>query len=447
MADHTSKNRIIPRDDVPREEIEEKGEQTGPLDVPQEEWGEDQPTLADRFAIRQSIPIRHLIPDTEVAQMQSAQREIHEAVGDVEGTGQASPAQKSLSVMERRIRKFKSMKRGYYAFLLLLALYILSFFLPLLVNNQALVVHYNGSYYFPAFSDLIGTPYYPGTMFGQEGVASNTDFRKLDEQFEKEGGDNWALMPLYTWEPLENDFESTESHPQPPSERHLFGTDDTGRDVFARMCYGFNVSISFSLILTISVFILGTFVGGVMGYYGGKFDLFSQRVIEIWQVVPALFVIIIISSILQPGFFTLVGLLVVFGWMSMTYYIRGEFYREKAKDYVAAAISLGAKDSEIIFKHILPNSLTPLIASFPFAIIGGISSLVSLDFLGFGLPPPTPSWGQMVSVGLANFSGNFQNWWLVLTPLGAMFLTLMMVTFIGEAIREAFDPKVFSRLR
>ena len=201
------------------------------------------------------------------------------------------------------------------------------------------------------------------------------------------------------------------------------------------------------LLLTILTDILGVSVGSVMGYYGGKFDLFFQRIIEIWQALPALFVIIIISSIIYPNFFMLVALLVFFGWTGMTYFMRGEFYREKAKDYVSAAISLGATDSQIIFKHILPNSLTPIIASFPFALIGGISSLVSLDYLGFGLPPPTPSWGQMVDVGLKNFSGNFQNWWLVLSRISAMFLTLMLVTFIGEGIREAFDPKVFSRLR
>jgi microcin C transport system permease protein len=447
MSENTSKNNIIPRDDVPRDEIPEKGEMTGPLDVPQEDYGDNQPTLEDRFLARQSVPFRHMIPDTEIERAQPAQRQIREATGDASGTGQAPLAQKSLSVMQRRIRKFKSLKRGYYSFIILVVLYILSFFLPLLVNNQALAVHYKGSYYFPAFSDLIGTPYYPGTIFGQEGVASNTDFRKLDEQFEKEGGDNWVLMPLYTWDPLENDFESTESHPQAPSERHLFGTDDTGRDVFARMVYGFNVSISFSLMLIFFTYSIGMAIGGIMGYYGGKIVLIMQRFIEIWGVIPSLFVIIIVSSIIHPNFFALVGLLVVFGWMGLTYYMRGEFYREKAKDYVAAAISLGAKDKEIIFKHILPNALTPVIASFPFSIIGGISALVGLDFLGFGLPPPTPSWGQMVQVGLTNFSGNFQNWWLVLTPLGAMFATLLLVTFIGESIREAFDPKVFSRLR
>jgi microcin C transport system permease protein len=251
-------------------------------------------------------------------------------------------------------------------------------------------------------------------------------------------------MPLYSWNPYESDYDNVI---KPPSTTHLFGTDNTGRDVFARLCYGFNVSISFALILTLLVDVLGVSIGAIMGYYGGKFDLFFQRFIEIWQTIPSLFVIIIVSSIVFPNFFILVGLLVIFGWTGMTYYLRGEVYREKAKDYVAAAIALGAKDQNIIFKHILPNSLTPIISTFPFAIIGGISSLVGLDYLGYGLPPPTPSWGQMVSVGLNEFSGSFQNWWLVLTPLGAMFLTLMVVTFIGEALREAFDPKEYSRLR
>jgi microcin C transport system permease protein len=437
--DHTSKDNIIPRDDLPREEIREKGEQVGPLDVPQQEAGEEQPKLEDAMLARPSIPPRHIVPDTEVESAQPAQRQIREAMGATQGTGQEAPKRKSLSVMQRRWKKFKSLRRGYFSFLVLAILYVVSFALPLIVNNKALIVHYKGNNYYPVF----GT-FYSGETFGMAGVGSEAPYRKLDAEWEKAGGDNWMLMPLYSWDPYESDYDAVLS---PPSTTHLLGTDDTGRDVFARMCYGFNVSISFALLLTILTDGLGVIIGSIMGYYGGKFDLFFQRAIEIWQALPALFVIIIISSIIYPNFFMLVALLVFFGWTGMTYYMRGEFYREKAKDYVSAAISLGASDSQIIFKHILPNSLTPIIATFPFALIGGISSLVSLDYLGFGLPPPTPSWGQMVDVGLKNFSGNFQNWWLVLSPISAMFLTLMLVTFIGEGIREAFDPKVFSRLR
>lgn len=356
------------------------------------------------------------------------------------GGKRSTVTRKSLSVMQRRWRKFKSLRRGYYAFIVLSALYIASFALPLLVNNRALIVSYQGEWFLPA---LTGT-FHPGEAFGQRGIKSEVDYRKLSDDFEQRGVDGWVLMPPYTWDPYESDYDNVI---QGPSGTHLFGTDDTGRDVFARMCYGFNVSISFALLLVLLVDVIGISVGALMGYYGGKFDLIFQRFIEIWQSIPGIFIIIIVASIIYPNFVMLVALLTIFGWMGMTYYIRGEVYREKAKDYVAAAISLGATDRQIVFRHILPNSLTPVIASFPFAIIGGISSLVGLDYLGFGLPPPTPSWGQMVDVGLKNFSGGFENWWLIIVPLAAMFVTLLLVTFIGEAIREAFDPKVFSRLR
>jgi microcin C transport system permease protein len=203
------------------------------------------------------------------------------------------------------------------------------------------------------------------------------------------------------------------------------------------------ISISFAIILTIVNYFVGASLGALMGYLGGKFDLFFQRFIEIWGTMPFLYVVIIISSIVTPNFIWLVLILAMFGWIGMTYYLRAEFYREKSRDYVAAAISVGARNRTIVFKHILPNSLTPIITFFPFSLVGGISSLVGLDYLGFGLPAPTPSWGELVSQGLANI----EKWWLVLTPLLALFFTLLLVVFIGEAIREAFDPKVFSRLR
>ena len=358
-----------------------------------------------------------------------------------------APTKKPDSIMTRRWRKFKSLKRGYYSFILLIFLYVVSFFLPLIVNDKPLMVSYGGETYFPAFADLVGETYYPWELFGHEGDQSDTDFAELRAEWDASGSDEGSMVgTLYPWDPFVGDYEEGVP-PNAPSGRHWLGTDNGGRDVLARMLYGFNISISFGLGLTILTFILGTFFGALMGYFGGKFDLFFQRGIEIWQVLPGLYVIIIVSSIMAPNFFTLILILTAFGWTGMTYFMRGEFYREKAKDYVAAATSLGTKDSKIIFRHILPNSLTPLIATFPFAVVAGITSLVSLDFLGYGLAPPTPSWGEMISQGTTEFSGNFQNWWLVIVPTFFMFGTLLMVTFIGEAIREAFDPKVFSRLR
>jgi microcin C transport system permease protein len=223
----------------------------------------------------------------------------------------------------------------------------------------------------------------------------------------------------------------------------LFGTDDRARDVLARLLYGFNISISFALVVTLFAYLIGVSIGALLGYFGGKVDILGQRIIEIWSTLPFLYVMIIVSSILQPNFILLVLIMTAFGWEGITYYVRGEFYREKARDYVSAAVSLGAKNHTIIFKHVLPNSVTPIISFAPFAIVADISSLVALDFLGFGLPPPTPSWGQLIRQGMTNI----ENWWLVAAPLAAMFLTLIAIVFIGEAIREAFDPKVYSRLR
>lgn len=449
MADNSSKDRGVPRDNVPRVDITERGEQTGMLDVPQEFAGDDKARFEDRMQARQSIAMRHIIPDEAADAGQSAQRELDEAMGSTEGVDQlpakSAVAGRSVSILRKRFGKFKSLKRGYYSFVLLSVLYILSFFLPVLVNNKAIMVRYNGDTYFPAILDVLpGTDsFYPGTTFGQAENSGEVNYRRLDEKFEAEGGDNFVLLPPYTWNPLENDFESTVDNPQPPSKAHVFGTDDLGRDVFARMVYGFNISISFALLLVGFEYLIGAMIGGLMGFYGGKVDLIGQRFIEIWNNIPFLFTVIIIGSIVMPSFAMLVFILTAFGWISISFYMRGEFYREKSKDYVAAAIALGTPDRQIIFRHILPNALTPMIAFLPFYVVGGITTLVSLDFLGFGLQPPTPSWGQMMDVGRQNL----EKWWLIVTPISALFMTLLLVTFIGEAVREAFDPRTYSRLR
>src|SRR5690606_4840158 len=216
-----------------------------------------------------------------------------------------------------------------------------------------------------------------------------------------------------------------------------------GRDVFARLLYGFNISISFAIVVSAFSYLIGILVGAVLGYFGGKVDIIGQRFIEIWSTLPFLYVIIIISSILQPNFILLAIILTLFGWISITYYMRGEFYREKSREYVQAAVSMGAKSRVIIMKHILPNSLVPVISFLPFAIVANINSLVALDYLGFGLPPPTPSWGELMNQGLSDIT----KWWLLTMPVTALFFTLLAIVFIGEAVREAFDPKVYSRLR
>ena len=355
---------------------------------------------------------------------------------------------RSESVFRRRVRKFRRIKRGYGAFVVIVAGYLLSFLLPLLANNVALVVRYQNQYYFPILR------FYPAATFGQQ-VIGEPNYRELHATFAASNSGNWVLMPPYPYGPNESLLDLPGFPPHPPSWEHPFGTDDRGRDVLVRLAYGFNISLTFALLVLVFADGIGILVGAVLGYVGRKIDLFGQRVIEIWSSLPFLYTIIIVSSIvvpvyipgrmqvMQPSFLLLVIILAAFDWMGMTYYIRGEFYREKAKDYVAAAIVTGVSEPGIMFRHILPNALTPVVSFAPFTIVANISALVALDFLGFGLPPPTPSWGELIGQGMANLTKP----WLVFFPLGALFITLLLVVFIGEAVREAFDPKEYSRLR
>ena len=352
------------------------------------------------------------------------------------------------SLFRRRLRKFRRLRRGYYSFLLITTAYALSFFLPLLANSVPLVVKYRGDYFFPLWT------YHAAQEFGQNAFG-DPEYRSLKQQFAAAGEGNWVLMPLIPYGPNESLLDVPGSPPHPPSAAHLFGTDDRGRDVLVRLAYGFNVSMTFSILVMIAGYTLGISAGAALGYFGGRFDIIGQRAIEIWSSLPFLYTIIIISSVvvpvylpgrnllLQPSLWLLVVILAAFDWMGITYYIRGEFYREKAKDYVGAAIATGVSERDIMFRHILPNALTPVVSFAPFTIVANIGSLVALDFLGFGLPAPTPSWGELIGQGMENLT----KWWLVFYPLGVMFLTLLLVVFIGEAVREAFDPKEYSRLR
>jgi microcin C transport system permease protein len=356
--------------------------------------------------------------------------------------------QPSVSLLRKRLRRFRSLKRGYYSFLIMLVAYAISFLLPVLVSDKPLLLRYEGDFYVPLFR------YYPASTFGQE-TFGEPNYRALAATFREQNAGNWALMPLYPYSPTESLLDLPGTPPHPPSSEHIFGTDDRGRDIFARLAYGFNVSMTFALLVLAISYAVGIAVGAALGYFGGKLDILGQRLIEIWSSLPFLYTIIIVSSIvvpiyipgrnlvLQPSFWLLIVILTLFDWMGITYYMRGEFYREKAKDYVGAAISMGASNLSIMFKHILPNSLTPVISFAPFFIVGNITALVALDFLGFGLPAPTPSWGELIGQGMENLT----KWWLVFFPLGAMFLTLLLIVFIGEAVREAFDPKEYSRLR
>jgi microcin C transport system permease protein len=355
---------------------------------------------------------------------------------------------RSESILRKRLRKFRRLKRGYYSFLLITSAYVVSFLLPLLANNAALVVKYRGQYSFPVAG------YHAAAEYGLSEIGE-PDYRALKKRFAAEGAGNWVLMPLYPYSPNEALLDPSGTPPNPPSASHPFGTDDRGRDVLVRLAYGFNISMTFAILVALFGEAAGVVIGALLGYFGGKLDILGQRAIEIWSSLPFLYTIIIISSVVvpvylpgrnqlaQPSFWLLVVILAAFDWMGITYYVRGEFYREKARDYVGAAMAAGVSDRGIIFGHILPNALTPVVSFAPFVLVANIGALVALDFLGFGLPAPTPSWGELVGQGM----NNLDKWWLVFYPLGVMFLTLLLVVFVGEAVREAFDPREYSRLR
>ena len=334
----------------------------------------------------------------------------------------------------KKLRRFYSIKRGYWSFVIIMSMILFSLFAEVFINSRALVVKYEGQLYFPTYGRMI-----PGTTFGFD-YSYETSYRDLARRFasQKEPG-NWVIMPLVPYNPYENDLKLNEYPPFAPSlsEKHFLGTDNVGRDVLARLVYGFRTAMAFSVLLLVVTYIIGIALGCFMGYFGGRFDLFFQRIIEIWTNVPVLYVIIIIASVTIPNFKILLVIMVVFGWTGMTWVMRTMTYKEKEREYILAVRSLGASHARIIFRHIIPNTISVIVTYAPFAISSGIVALTSLDYLGFGLPAPTPSWGELLSQGWQNMEA----WWIVSSVVAALVITLMTVTFVGEAIREAFDPK------
>ncbi len=346
----------------------------------------------------------------------------------------------------KKLRRFREIKRGYYSFLILILFLLLSLFGELLVNNRAIVVSYEGELYFPTYS-----AFHPGTDFGLD-YPYETNYRELKQEFDESGSDNWVLMPPGPYSPFENDASSGIFRPEAPSleNKHFLGTDTTSRDILARLFYGTRIALVFSLGFMASVYLIGVMVGCAMGYIGGKFEIISQRLIEIWSNVPFLYMVIIVFSVI-PDTFTvnmriliLLTVMVLFSWTSMTYYMRTETYKEKVRDYVSAARIMGASNSRIVFKHILPNVLATLVTFMPFTVVSAISSITALDFLGFGLPPPTPSLGELLKQGTQTLRTAP---WIVMSAFGTLVVLLTLVTFIGEAIRESFDPKKFTIYR
>jgi microcin C transport system permease protein len=334
-------------------------------------------------------------------------------------------------------RRFRSLKRGYYSLVAMLVLLALALLAELLVNNRALIVKYGGEYFFPTYAGFI-----PGRTFGLD-YDYETNYRDLQRTFDAAGDGNWVLLPPVPFNPYETEFRADGAFPPyPPSlaTQHYLGTDVTGRDIAARLFYGFRLAMAFAAILLACEYLVGIAIGCAMGFWGGWFDLLFQRLIEIWSNVPFLYVIMIVASVIVPNFWTLVAVMVVFGWMSMTWYMRTATYKEKAREYATAARALGASNVRIVFRHILPNTISVVVTFVPFTIASGVTALTALDYLGFGLQPPTPSWGELLSQGTANLHAP----WIVTSVVAAMTAVLLMVAYIGEAIREAFDPKQFS---
>ncbi|MCP5356810.1 MAG: ABC transporter permease subunit [Pseudomonadales bacterium] len=343
----------------------------------------------------------------------------------------------------KKLRRFREIKRGYYSFLILVGFLLLSLAGEMLINNRALVVSYEGDLYFPTYS-----AFHPGTDFGLD-YPYETNYRDLKQHFEETGSDNWVLMPLIPYSPFENDASSGIFRPEAPNaeRQHYLGTDTTSRDILARLFYGTRIALIFSIGFMAAVYLIGVAVGCAMGYLGGMFDILSQRLIEIWSNIPFLYMVIIVFSVIPDGFtifariLILLSVMVLFSWTSMTYYMRTETYKEKSRDYVAAARVLGASNTRIVFRHILPNVLSTLVTFMPFTIVSAISAITALDFLGFGLPPPTPSLGELLKQGTQTLRTAP---WIVMSAFGTLVVLLTLVTFVGEAIRESFDPKKFT---
>ncbi len=343
----------------------------------------------------------------------------------------------------KKIARFKQIRRGYYSFLAIVVLVVFSLAAELFVNSRALVVRYEGEWYFPTYGEII-----PGETFGL-GYSYETNYRELKEVFREENNGNWVLLPVVPYDPYENNEFEGVFKPAPPSleARHFLGTDTTGRDILSRLFYGFRIAIFFSLVFLVLTYLIGIAIGCLMGYFGGIFDLIGQRLIEIWSNMPFLYIVIIVFSVVPSSISNtlrigiLLTIMVMFSWMGMTYYMRTGAYKEKARDYVAAAEALGATTGRIIFKHIMPNTLATLVTFMPFTIVGAITAVTALDFLGFGLPPPTPSLGELLKQGTDNLTTAP---WIVVSSFFTLVAILTLVAFVGEAIREAFDPKKFT---
>ncbi len=335
-----------------------------------------------------------------------------------------------LSPWQRSWRRFRANRRGYASLWIFSILFVLSLGAELLSNDKPLVVHFEGRYYFPILKN------YPETAFGGD-FDTEADYTDPYVRQLITAGDNWAIFPPNPYSYNTINYYTEHPNPAPPSRANLLGTDDRGRDVLARLIYGFRLSVLFAFALTAIGIVLGVLAGAVQGYFGGRIDLFAQRLIEIWSSMPELYLLIIFASLFEPGILLLIILLSLFGWMGLADYVRAEFLRGRNMDYVRAARAMGLSNRAIMLRHLLPNSLTPVITFLPFRISGAILALTSLDFLGLGVPPSTPSLGELLAQG----KENIESWWLSLGTFVVLVGTLTLLIFIGEALREAMDTR------
>jgi microcin C transport system permease protein len=332
-------------------------------------------------------------------------------------------------VGKRRLHNFKANRRGYWSLWIFLVLFFVTLLADFVANDKPLLVRFDGAFYLPIFRS------YPETTFGGffETEAEYTD-PEVQALIMSRGRIIWPLV-AYSYDTVCRDLPT--AAPSPPTAQNWLGTDDQARDVFARLIYGFRISVLFGLLLTLASSVVGIAAGAVQGYFGGRTDLFFQRFIEIWSSLPTLYLLIILASIVEPSFWWLLGLLLLFSWTELVRVVRAEFLRTRNFDYVRAARALGASDPSIMLNHILPNAMVATLTFLPFILSGAITSLTALDFLGFGLPPGSASLGELLNQGKNNLNAP----WLGLSGFFSIALLLSLLIFIGEAVRDAFDPR------
>ena len=330
---------------------------------------------------------------------------------------------------KRRFQNFKSNKRGWYAFWIFSFLFFISIFSDFIANDKPLLVKYDENYYFPILEQ------YPETIFGGD-FETEADYRDpyVKNLINNKGWLIWPIIP-YSYDTIIRDLNVPA--PAPPSKKNWLGTDDQARDVLSRLIYGFRISILFGFTLTFFSMLIGVTAGAIQGYFGGKIDLFFQRFMEIWSAIPTLYVLIILASIVQPNFWWLLAILLLFSWMGYVGVVRAEFLRARNLDYVRAARALGVSNYKIMFRHLLPNATVATITFLPFSLSASVTALSGLDFLGFGLPPGSASLGEMVNQGRNNLHAP----WLGLTSFFTLGLMLGLLVFVGEAIRDSLDPR------